>query len=132
MNQSIRIGALGAAASCLVVSLTGCVEEPSVKPDMGPMTYDASGTMPCSAGAPTYDQACGWRVVRKPGGGAEIWISNIAVRDRPAYRVLTFSQGEFSARDGAPLRVTKDADQWTITANGQEHYRFADALITGG
>lgn len=132
MNHSIRIGALGAAASCLLVSLAGCVEEPSVKPDMGPSTYDASGTMPCSAGAPTFDQACGWRVVRKPGGGAEIWISNIAVRDRPAYRVLTFSQGEFSARDGTPLRVTKDADQWTITANGQEHYRFADALITGG
>ena len=132
MNQSIRLGALGAAASCLVVSLAGCVEESSVKPDMGPMTYDASGTMPCSAGAPTLDQACGWRVVRKPGGGAEIWISNIAVRDRPAYRVLIFSRGEFSARDGAPLRVNKDADQWTITANGQEHYRFADALITGG
>lgn len=132
MNHSIRIGALGAAASCLVVSLAGCVEEPSVKPDMGPSTYDASGTMPCSAGAPTFDQACGWRVVRKPGGRAEIWISNIAVRDRPAYRVLTFSQGEFSARDGATVRVTKDADQWTITANGQEHYRFADALITGG
>jgi hypothetical protein len=132
VNQSIRIGALGTAASCLVVSLAGCVEEPSVKPDMGPSTYDASGTMPCSAGAPTFDQACGWRVVRKPGGGAEIWISNIAVRDRPAYRVLIFSQGEFSARDGVPLRVAKDGDQWTIIANDQEHYRFADALITGG
>jgi hypothetical protein len=23
-------------------------------------------------------------------------------------------------------------DMWTVTANGQEHYRFADALITGG
>lgn len=111
---------------------TGCVEQPSVKTDMGPSTYDASGTMPCSAGAPTFDQACGWRVVRQAGGGAEIWISNIAVRDRPAYRVLTFSKGEFTARDGTPAQVSKAADMWSVTVGGNEHYRFADAVITGG
>ncbi|UHD18640.1 hypothetical protein [Thiocapsa bogorovii] len=132
MQETFRIAARVVAACVLAVSIAGCLDRDTVKPDIGPMTYDASGTMPCSAGAPTFDQACGWRVVRKPGGGAEIWISNIAVRDRPDYRVLIFSQGEFSARDGVPLRVTKDGDQWTITANGQEHYRFADALITGG
>ena len=109
-----------------------CVEQSAVKPDMGPSTYDASGTMPCSAGAPTFDQACGWRVVRTSGGEAEIWISNITVRDRPAYRVLTFSQGEFIVRDGVSLQVSKEADMWTVTANGEEYYRFADAVITGG
>lgn len=46
--------------------------------------------------------------------------------------MLSFAQGEFTTRDGAPLQVSKDADLWTVTANGQEHYRFADALITGG
>jgi len=60
----------------------------SAKPDLGPMKYDASGTMACSAGEPTYDQRCGWRVVRKAGGDASIWISNIAVKEKPAYRVL--------------------------------------------
>ena len=35
-------------------------------------------------------------------------------------------------RDGGPLQVSKDADTWTVTANGNEHYRFADALIPGG
>jgi len=110
----------------------GCVEQPSVKTDMGPSTYDASGTMPCSAGAPSFDQACGWRVVRQAGGGAQIWISNIAVRDRPAYRVLTFSRGEFTARDGTPIQVSKEADMWSVTVVGNEHYRFADAVITGG
>lgn len=30
--------------------------------------------MPCSADKPSFDQACGWRVLRKTGGGAEIWI----------------------------------------------------------
>jgi hypothetical protein len=38
--------------------------------------------MPCSAGEPSYDQACGWRVLRQADGGAEIWIANIAVSDR--------------------------------------------------
>ena len=120
------------ALTILPLALAGCVEESAVTPDLGPATYDASGTMPCSAGAATFDQACGWRVLRKPGGGAEIWISNIAVRERPAYRVLSFAQGEFTARDGAPLQVSKEADMWTVTADGEEHYRFADALITGG
>jgi hypothetical protein len=91
-------------ALALLMALPGCVEESAVKPDMGPATYDALGTMPCSAGAATFDQACGWRVLRKPGGGAEIWVSNIAVRDRPAHRVLSFAQGEFTARDGGPLQ----------------------------
>lgn len=132
MHKILRNGALVAVTSLSAVALTGCVEESTVKTDMGPSTYDASGTMPCSAGAPSFDQACGWRVLRKPGGSAEIWISNIAVRDRPAYRVLTFSQGEFSTRDGASLRVSKDADTWTVTVNGNEYYRFAGAVITGG
>jgi hypothetical protein len=116
----------------LVLPLAACVEESAVKPDMGPSTYDASGTMPCSAGAPTYDQACGWRVLRNPGGEAEIWISNIAVREKPAYRVLYFSQGEFTTRDGSPVQIAKDADTWSVSVAGREHYRFADALITGG
>jgi hypothetical protein len=95
------------------------------------MTYDASGTMPCSAGEPSYDQACGWRVLRKADGGAEIWIANIAVSDRAAFRVLRFSDGEFTDRDGDPVQVSKDGDMWSISV-GREHYRFADALIAGG
>jgi hypothetical protein len=95
------------------------------------MTYDASGTMPCSAGEPSYDQVCGWRVLRRADGGAEIWIANIAVSDRVAFRVLRFSNGDFTDRDGDPVQVSKDGDQWSIHV-GREHYRFADALITGG
>ena len=99
--------------------------------DIGPTKYDASGTMPCSAGAATFDEACGWRVVRDGAGGAEIWISNIASATKPAYRVLGFSEGEFADRGGDPVQVSKDADMWSISV-GQEHYKFADALITGG
>jgi hypothetical protein len=71
-------------------------------------------------------------VVRRPGGGAEIWISNIAVRENAAYRVLEFSGGEFTSRDGAALQVSKDADTWSVSLPGREYYRFPDAVITGG
>ena len=104
----------------------------SAQVDMGPQEYDAGGTMECSVGGPAWDEACGFRVVRDDMGGAEIWISNIAGETEPAYRVLTFSEGEFSARDGTPLEVSRDADMWTVVAEDGGHFRFAHAVITGG
>jgi hypothetical protein len=121
-----------AALTSATLICTAAFAQPSAAAtDLGPMTYDASGTMPCSAGEPSYDHACGWRVLRQADGGAELWISNIAVSDRAAFRVLRFSDGEFTDRDGDPVQVSKDGDTWSISV-GQEHYRFADALITGG
>jgi hypothetical protein len=127
----VKRSTIAALTSATLLCTVACAQQPGPAADLGPMKYDASGTMPCSAGEPTFDQACGWRVLRKAGGGAEIWISNIAVRGRPAYRVLTFSDGEFTDRDGDPVQVSKDADMWSISV-GREHYKFADALITGG
>jgi len=126
MFQTQTTLALGAA-----LVLAGCTA-PSVSPDLGPMKYDAGGTMPCSAKVPSYSEACGWRVVRKADGGAEIWISNIASEATPAYRVLEFSRGEFSSRDGTPLQVSNDADTWSVSVPDREYYRSPDALITGG
>lgn len=100
--------------------------------DLGPSTYDASGTMPCSAGQPSYDEACGWRVLRGSDGSAEIWIANIAVTDKVAYRVLFFNQGEFTTRDDVKLDVAKDGDMWMISVLGKEYYRFSEAVLTGG
>lgn len=120
-----------ALAVATLLSAAACAEQSPPAVDLGPMQYDAAGTMPCSAGERTFEEACGWRVLRKAAGAAEIWISNIAVKGTPAYRVLTFSDGEFTARDGEPVRVSKDADMWSISV-GQEYYRFADAVITGG
>jgi hypothetical protein len=88
--------------------------------------------MPCSAGGPSFDEACGYRVVRDGSGGAEIWISNIASDVKPAYRVLTFSNGEFTARDGSALDVSRDGDMWIVAAADGGYFRFADAVITGG
>jgi hypothetical protein len=100
--------------------------------NLGPTTYDASGTMPCSAGKASFDQACGWRVVRNGAGGAEIWISNIASKEILNYRVITFANGEFTAQDGSALQVSKEEDMWTVIADDGGHFRFADAVISGG
>lgn len=112
-----------------LLGLSACATETV---DIGPTTYDASGTMPCSAATPSYDGACGWRVLRGEAGSAEIWISNISIPDRPAYRVLNFADGAFTASDGTALEVSKSADMWSVRVPGQEYYRFADAVITGG
>jgi hypothetical protein len=100
--------------------------------DLGPTKYDASGTMPCSAGNPSFDEVCGWRVIRDGSGGAEIWISNIASEKKPAYRVLVFSDGEFTSQDGTPLEVSKEGDMWTVSAEDGGYFQFPDAVITGG
>jgi hypothetical protein len=50
--------------------------------------------MPCSAGGPSLDEACGYRVVHSTAG-AEIWIADIAYADVIRYRVLTFASGVF-------------------------------------
>jgi len=120
-----------ALAGATVLCTVACAQPSGPAADLGPMNYDASGTMPCSAGEPSYDQACGWRVLRNADGSAELWIANIAVSDRAAFRVLRFSDGEFTDRDGDPIQVSKDGDTWSISV-GSEHYRFADALIAGG
>jgi len=139
-------------ASCLSLALllsllaTACVGGPSDAPDtenteapaeidpsdLGPTEYDASGTMPCSVGSPSFDESCGWRVLRDGSGGAEIWISNIASDVKPAYRVLLFSDGEFTTQDGTPLEVSKEEDMWTISVEDGGYFQFADAVITGG
>lgn len=121
-----------------VAGLTACASDSAqtetslVPADLGPETYDASGTVPCSVGAATYDQACGFRVVRKPDGAAEIWIANIAYNDRVVYRVLDFAEGEFTTRGGDSLDYSRDSDNWLVTADDREYYQIPDAVIVGG
>lgn len=74
----------------------------------------------CSAGERSDDQACGWRVLYNADGSTELWIANIAVSDRVAFRVLRFSDGEFTDRDGDPVQVSKDGELWSISV-GREH-----------
>ena len=123
---------IGAAALSLALSATAHAAEPTLPADLGPMKYDASGTVPCSAKSASYDQQCGFRVLRKPNGEAEIWIANIAYTDEVRYRVLYFAEGEFATRDDAKLDYGRDSDNWLLNADGNEFYRIPDAVIVGG
>jgi len=116
-------------AIALCLALVGCGDTHGVDPALGPMTYDASGTLPCSAGSPSFDAACGWRLVRKGGGGSEIWISNIATTDEVTFRVLDFAQDEFIARDGTPLTVRKSGEIWEVSVPGREYYRISAEVM---
>ncbi len=111
---------------------TGSHTGPPVPIDHGPGNPDATGVVRCSLGAETYDKTCGFRVVRKPGGAAEIWISNIAYNDRVVYRVLNFAEGEFTTRGGDALDYSRSSDNWLVTADDREHYKIPDAVIVGG
>jgi len=128
MNKIVTIPALILAAA----GLTAHAAEPAVPADLGPMKYDASGTIPCSAKTASYDQVCGFRVVRKADGAAEIWISNIANNDVARYRMLYFAHGEFTTRDDAKLEYSRDSDNWLLNADGNEFYKIPDAVIVGG
>jgi len=96
----------------------------------GPAKFDATGNTRCSTGSPTLNLQCFFRVVRKPGGSAEIWLDKPAAKGQT--RVLVFSQGEFTSKDSAKLTIRKESDTWYVTVDGKEVYMIPDAMILGG
>jgi hypothetical protein len=111
------------------VALAGCAATGTSNPALGPMSYDASGALPCSATAPSFDGACGWRRVNGENGTSEIWISNISTPDEVSFRVLDFAQGEFTSRDGTPLTVSKSGEIWTVSIPGREYYHLSAEVV---
>ena len=98
--------------------------------EAGPAKFNAKGLTKCSAGGTGLGSECEFRVVRKPGGAAEIWLAKPAAKD--TFRVLYFEKGEFTTNDGAGIDTQKKSDTWYVTANGNEYYMIPDAMITGG
>jgi len=49
-----------------------------------------------------------------------------------AHAAPAAAPGEFTTRDSAPVRASKEDDTWTVAVGADEHYRFADAVIVGG
>ena len=101
--------------------------------DTGPAEFDASGKVKCSAGEPTLDQWCGFRVRRDLSkGSAEIWIENIVYNNQVRFRVLHFADGKFTTNDKAKLSWQRQDDNWWVGIDGREFYFIPDALIYGG
>jgi hypothetical protein len=98
--------------------------------ETGPTKYNAKGKIACSAGNAGMGSECEFRVVRKAGGKAEIWLQNPAAKGK--FRVLYFEQGDFTTNDGAKVVTNRKGDEFLVTVNGAEHYRIVDAMITGG
>lgn len=90
--------------------------------------YHATGQVPCSLGnaAPGSAQ-CEVGVIRGKPGNAEVHVTPPGGFER----VLTFVGGKVSAGD-AKVKVHMEGDLWIIEVNDFEHYRIADAFISGG
>ena len=103
-------------------------ETPAGQP--GPAKVDAKGDTRCSTGSSKLNLQCAFRVARKPGGRAEIWL------DRPGAhgqtRVLRFTKGEFTSPDKAKVTTRKDSDTFYVTVDGKEVYMIPEAMILGG
>lgn len=93
---------------------------------------DAAGTMPCSAGQSSFDKLCAWRVTRREGGAADIFITKPAGAESPGTRVISYAGGSFSTTGGVPMDVGKYGDIWVLGVQNREFYRFPDSVITGG
>jgi hypothetical protein len=96
----------------------------------GPAKFNAMGDTKCSTGSPNLDLQCGFKVVRKPGGNAEIWLEKPTAKSQT--RVLLFSNGEFTTKDKAKVIIRKDNDTWYVTVDGKEVYMIPEAMILGG
>ena len=97
--------------------------------EAGPAKYNAKGMTSCSAGNTGMGAQCEFRVVRKPGGKAEIWLQNPTAKGK--FRVLYFEQGDFTTNDGAKVVTNRKSDNFIVTVNGNEHYTLPDAMISG-
>jgi hypothetical protein len=96
----------------------------------GPPKFNASGDTKCSTGAKTLNLLCGFKVARKPGGAAEIWLDKPGAKGQT--RILLFSQGEFNTKDNAKVTARKESDTFYVTVDGKEVYMIPEAMILGG
>ena len=94
---------------------------------LGPDTYDDDGVLECAVGEAALEEACGVRVVHGAGSVA-LWIENVASRDMERYRVLTFADRTFSARDGSAVSATALDGAWLVEV-GVERYLIPALLV---
>lgn len=96
----------------------------------GPAKVDAKGDTRCSTGSSNLNLQCAFRVARKAGGSAEIWLDRPGAKGQT--RVLHFSKGEFTSTGNAKVTTRKESDTFYVTVDGKEVYMIPEAMILGG
>ena len=94
-----------------------------------PADTDASGNLSCSAGEPSFDRKCPFRVKRN-NFGATIWT--VKPGSTSDLRVLYFESDAFSTDDTTKLSWNRQSDNWWLGAGDQEFYLIPDAVMYGG
>lgn len=126
--------ALAAALGTLV--LAACAPEPPAAPpraELGPATdFSASGEMPCSAGAPTYDRTCVYGITRGAGGAAAVQVLNPAAEPQGIQRVLLLQNNVWTTLDGGIAESERTGDATLVVVDDTEFYAVPHAALTGG
>lgn len=91
--------------------------------------FNASGSLPCSAGEPSFRRECPFQVKRRPGG-ATIWAKKPIAEH--GERVLNFDNNHFTTDDNSRLNWQRQGDNWWLAAGEREYYLIPDAVIFGG
>ena len=131
VNYTLSVAVTGSAKKP-PTSAAPAAPAPAVATHAGPAKWDASGSVKCSAGSDTFDQMCGFRVVRDlPKKAADIWIGN-AANGQSDYRYLHYADKVFTTNDKSKLAWQRKDDNWWVSVNGREFYFIPDALIHGG
>ncbi len=94
-----------------------------------PLHTDASGDLPCSAGEPSFERSCAFKVKRNPYG-ATIWTVKPGTKED--LRILYFENKTFSTDDGSEMSGKRQGDNWWLAAGEKEFYLIPDAVIWGG
>lgn len=105
-----------------------------IDPLLGPVYYDASGTIQCSIKNPTLEHECEFKVIRTlQSSKADIWIKpkHPSLQD-DAYRFIHFDAKEFSTDSHTKVSQERNDDNWLIDINKEEFYLIPDALLYGG
>jgi hypothetical protein len=135
VNYTLEVGVTGKAtqpAASAAPAATSVAPNAAAASGAGPAKWDASGSVKCSAGSDTFDQMCGFRVVRDlPRKAADVWIGNAAT-GQSNYRYLHYADKVFTTNDKSKLAWQRKDDNWWVSVNGREFYFIPDALIHGG
>jgi hypothetical protein len=129
MRSAARRGEVATYTLEIVIEDDAGGSAPAAREPPWPDDYDATGELPCSAGEPSFQRRCPFRV-KRAAGDATIWTLKPA--DATDLRLLRFRDDTFFADDDTELRWNRQGDNWWLGAGASEFYLIPDAVIYGG